>query len=205
MNNFRFSTAQYALLFVNVLSVIGFGLYYVRASNYEFLAYALSIIVIVGLLYATLHRSRFPTHIIAGITIWGILHMMGGSVQTTDGVLYAWRIFPFFDGGGEFFIIKFDQVVHAFLYGVVALMFLHLLHGVVGVRTHGTLIAVVAILASAGFGILNEIIEFAAVVALPETGVGGYYNTVLDLIFNLSGAIIAVLLFYVLRFFQRQN
>jgi putative membrane protein len=44
-----------------------------------------------------------------------------------------------------------------------------------------------------GLGALNEIVEFAAVVASPSTGVGGYYNTALDLVFNGLGATLAVI------------
>ncbi len=80
---------QLFLLAVNVVSVLGFGAFYLQKANYEFLAYAASIVVIVGVLYGTLRHTKFPTYIIAGITIWGILHMMGGSVQAADGVFYA--------------------------------------------------------------------------------------------------------------------
>lgn len=187
--------AQKALLGINVLSVVGFGLYYVRSFNYEFIAYAVSIVFIIVLLYSTLHLTRFPTYIIAGVTIWGILHMMGGSVPTPDGIFYKYHIVTLFDGGGDFYILKMDQVIHAFLYGFVALMFYHLLREVVGIRTHGVFVGFVAVFAAAGFSIVNEIIEFIAAVTLPETGVGGYENTVLDLIFNLSGALIAILVY----------
>lgn len=188
----KLTNTQKGLLAVNVISVLGFGAHYIQSANYEFVAYALSIILVVGLLYGTLSITRFPTYIIAGITIWGLSHMMGGSVQTVDGVLYAYKIFPFFDGGGDFYILKMDQVVHAFLYGVVGLMTLHLLREVARVQTHTILIACIAIFAAAGFSIINEIVEFIAAVNIPENGVGGYHNTVLDMIFNLAGATLAV-------------
>jgi len=175
-----------------VLIIIGFGVYYVQSLNYEFIAYVFTIALVVGVLYGTLRFTRFPTYIIAGITIWGLMHMLGGSVQTVDGVLYAYRLIPIFDGGGDFYILKYDQVVHAFLYGVVGLMSYHLLREVVGIRTHGAFIAATAIFAAAGFSILNEIVEFLAAVNIPDNGVGGYHNTVLDMIFNLTGATIAV-------------
>jgi putative membrane protein len=181
------------------LYLLYFGQHYVSALNYEFIAYAGLIVVIMALLYGTLSITRFPLYVVAGLSIWGLLHMMGGSVMTSDGVLYAWKMYPFFDGGSEFYILKFDQLVHAGLYGVVALMFLHLLREVLGIKTHVAFIAVVAMLASAGFSIINEIIEFAAVVALPETGVGGYYNTVLDLIFNFAGAAGAVVGYFLVK------
>lgn len=184
---------QKALLLLNCFVVVGFGWYYMQDANYEFLAYAGTIAVVTAVLFSTLKWSRFSNGIILGVTIWGILHMLGGSIMTADGVLYAYRIFPFFDGGGEFYILKMDQVIHAYLYGVVGLMFFHLLREVVGIKTHTAFIAATAIFAAAGFSIINEIVEFLAAVNLPETGVGGYHNTVLDMIFNLSGATVAVL------------
>ncbi len=180
------------MLLINVAVFAGFGFYYLRSVNYEFFAYALTIAVVTAALFGTLRYTRFSSAIILGVTLWGILHMLGGSVMTPDGVLYAYRIFPFFDGGGDFYILKYDQVVHAFLYGVIGLMFLHLLRNVVGIKTHVALIAATAIFAAAGFSIINEIVEFLAAVNIPGNGVGGYHNTVLDMIFNLTGAAIAV-------------
>lgn len=189
----QLTTVQKTLLGFNVLVVVAFSWYYLQSLNYEFLAYAGTIALVTAILFSTLRWSKFSTGIILGVTIWGLLHMLGGSVLTPDGVLYAYRIFPFFDGGGDFYILKFDQVVHAFLYGVVGLMFYHLLRVVVGIKTHVVLIAAIAIFAAAGFSIINEAVEFLAAVNLPETGVGGYENTVLDMIFNLSGAALAVI------------
>lgn len=188
-----FTPTQKALLSANLLIIVGFGWFYMSTLNFEFLAYVGTIALVTAVLFGTLKWTRFSTGIITGITIWGLLHMLGGSVQTADGVLYAYRIFPFFDGGGDFYILKMDQVIHAFLYGVVGLMFFHTLREIVGIKTHLAVIAFVAIFAAAGFSIVNEIIEFLAAVNLPETGVGGYENTVLDMIFNLCGAAVAVL------------
>lgn len=185
--------AQRVLLTVNMAIVLGFGWYYLQDANYEFLAYAGTIALVTAVLFGTLRWSKFPNSILLGVTVWGVLHMLGGSVMIEDGVLYAYRIAPIFDGGGEFYILKMDQVIHAFLYGVVGLMFLHLLREIVGVKTHVWFVAVTAIFAAAGFSIVNEIVEFLAAVNLPETGVGGYHNTVLDMIFNLSGAAVAIL------------
>jgi putative membrane protein len=117
------TTAQKALLTTNVFIVIGFGWYYLQSLNYEFLAYVGTIAIVTAVLFGTLRWTRFSSGIILGVTIWGLLHMLGGSVQTADGVLYAYRLFPFFDGGGDFYILKMDQVIHAFLYGVIGLMF----------------------------------------------------------------------------------
>jgi putative membrane protein len=186
------TTVQKYLLATNVAIVAGFGFYFIQQQNYEFVAYAGTIALVTLVLFGTLRWTQFSSVIIGAVTVWGLLHMLGGSVQTVDGVLYAYRIMPIFDGGGEFFILKYDQVVHAYLYGVFGLMFLHLLQHILHVRTHTWLVGLIAIFAAAGFSIINEIVEFIANVTLPETGVGGYHNTVLDLIFNLLGAALAV-------------
>ena len=43
-----------------------------------------------------------------------------------------------------------------------------------------------------GVGAINELVEFLAVLTVPETGVGGYENTALDLCSNLIGGFAAV-------------
>jgi len=172
--------------------IVYFGLQYVTALNFEFIAYVFLEVVIFGVLFATLRLTKFPNYIVWGLSIWGLLHLMGGVIPVGDGVLYQYRIHTFFDGGGDFYILKFDQVVHAFLYGVVGLMFLHLLREFLGVKKYPVLIAVIAIMASLGVSSINEILEFTAVVILPSTGVGGYENTLLDMVFNLGGAIVTV-------------
>jgi hypothetical protein len=48
--------------------------------------------------------------------------------------------------------------------------------------------------AGMGFGALNEVVEFIATLTMPETNVGGYQNTGWDLVANLAGSIVAVLL-----------
>ena len=192
----NFSTPEKAILAFTALYTASFAVYFLHHSNTEFIGYIGVIIFIFGLLYTTLDRTRIPASILAGISIWGLLHMLGGSLQTADGVLYAWRIFPFYDGGGEFYILKFDQVVHAYLYAVVALLFLHLLRNYFGNKHSQILIGFIAISAALGVSALNEMIEFIAVLTVPDNGVGGYYNTVLDIVFNFAGAFLAVTGFY---------
>jgi hypothetical protein len=57
--------------------------------------------------------------------------------------------------------------------------------------TFGMLVLCAA--AGMGFGALNEVIEFIAVLTIPNTNVGGYENTGWDLVANLVGTIIAAL------------
>jgi putative membrane protein len=195
----KFSTSEKAILGFTALYTAAFAVFFIHRFNIEFIAYVGVIVFIFALLYGTLDKTKIPAPILAGVSLWGLLHMLGGSVQTADGVLYAWKIFPFFDGGGEFYILKFDQVVHAYLYAVVALLFLHLLRNYFGNRHSQILIGFIAIMASLGVSAINEMIEFIAVLTVPDNGVGGYHNTVLDIVFNFVGALIAVLGFYQLH------
>ena len=113
-------------------------------------------------------------------------------MQTLDGVLFAYRIYPFLDLGGEFYILKYDQVVHAYLYGVMALVFLHVLTHTLRATQPRWIIFLIACMASMGVSAMNEIMEFLIAITLERNGVGGYENAMLDLIFNFSGAFLAL-------------
>ncbi len=82
--------------------------------------------------------------------------------------------------------------MHAYLYGVMTVVFHHVLTKTL--RSTGPLwmTFLVASMASMGVSALNEIMEFLIAVNLERNGVGGYENAMLDLIFNLSGALIAI-------------
>jgi hypothetical protein len=53
---------------------------------------------------------------------------------------------------------------------------------------------VLAATSGMGLGALNEVVEFAATLLVPETNVGGYLNTGWDLVANATGATAAVIL-----------
>jgi len=50
-----------------------------------------------------------------------------------------------------------------------------------------------------GLGALNEVVEFAATLLVPETNVGGYLNTGWDLVANAIGAATAALIIWLRR------
>ena len=88
-------------------------------------------------------------------------------------------------------MLKFDQVVHAFGFAVATLVVFHLLRPYLGGKVNWKIVYPIIALGGMGLGVINEIVEFIAVVVFPETGVGGYYNTALDLVFNTIGAVLA--------------
>jgi hypothetical protein len=92
--------------------------------------------------------------------------------------------------------LKYDQVVHAYGFGVTTWLCWQALQAAVAGRAGCPRAAVVPtfglmVLCAAGgmgFGALNEVVEFIATLTLPQTNVGGYMNTGWDLVANAVGA-----------------
>ena len=189
---------EWFLMIFNLAYIIGFGAYYISIKNYEFLWYVGVLVFFFLLIGLTLHRSKFDYLILWGLSLWGLMHMAGGGIRLGDSVLYAWRMIPIINSG-DIFILKFDQFVHFFGFGVTTLIAYHLLKPYLNEETNYKIIYPLLVAVSMGLGALNEIVEFAAVVSFPETGVGGYYNTALDLLFNMLGAIAAIFVIYLRR------
>ena len=58
-------------------------------------------------------------------------------------------------------------------------------------------LSIIIVMAGLGVGALNEIIEFMATVLIPQTGVGGYINTSLDLVADLFGSLGALVYLWI--------
>jgi uncharacterized membrane protein YjdF len=185
-----------AVLAFSALYLLLGGLYFLQDLNFEFVIYIVVIVAAFALLFGTLKVTKFPTYILWLISMWGLMHILGGSVPTPDGVLFAYKIYPFLDLGGEFYILKYDQVVHMYLYGVMALVFLHVLVRTLKSTGPAWILILLATMASMGVSSLNEIMEFLIAVNLERNGVGGYENAMLDLIFNFAGAVVAIAILY---------
>jgi len=186
-----------ALIVANLAYIAGFGIYYLSVENYEFLWYVVVLLFFFFLIGLTLNRTKFPAWLLWMLSLWGFLHMAGGGVVVQDHVLYAYRIVHLF-GAGDAYVLKFDQVVHFYGFFTTTFVAHHLLKPCCS-RPNATMVIFLAAVASMGFGALNEIVEFLAVVVAPKTGVGGYYNTALDLVFNAIGATLAFFILYARR------
>ncbi len=183
-----------AIIAGTVLYVSGFYVSYVLRGNSEFVFYLgqLFIFILLACMFLR-YVPAFPDYLLGFLSLVGLLHVLGGGV-VVDGVrLYDLRLVEIYESARfpELFILKYDQFVHAFGFGVAALGFRWLLghHGSTfsqGARN------TIAVFAAAGVGALNEVSEFLAVLLFARTGVGGYFNIALDLLLNFVGAIIAV-------------
>jgi putative membrane protein len=122
---------EWTLLIFNLLYIIGFALYYVFHQNYEFALYTLVLVILLILVILFQRRINFPLPVLWMVSIWGLLHMLGGGLRLPSGVvLYRWiplEIYNAHDALGEFVILKFDQVLHFYIYFVMSFVLAHLL------------------------------------------------------------------------------
>ena len=167
-------------------------------NNSEFIIYIVVIVAILGGVFASLKYTKFPVWMLWLLSFWGLMHVLGGAVDTSDGVLFAYRIYPFIDFGGDFYILKYDQMVHGYLYGLVAVMAYHSLQTLLHTKKSGFALTLVSVLVSLGISSLNEIMEFLISLKMVN-GVGGYENTMLDLCFNFAGALVGVVIYLKFR------
>jgi uncharacterized membrane protein YjdF len=172
----------------------------ILTGNKEFAFYLIPLTVIIaGTLWLD-RRIRFSSIVLWCLSIWAAMHLAGGLVPLPAGwpyngdvaVLYSAWIIPD--------VLKFDNIVHAFGFGTTAVAALQAMRPVEQRKLHPTLGQMTAaILVACGLGSVNEIVEFAATIIAPKTNVGGYFNTALDLVANLVGGTIAMLLVRFLR------
>ena len=179
----------------NLFYIAAFAFYYVSIRNYEFLLYISVLILFFVMIFWTLPKSKFDSTVLWGLSVWGFLHMAGGGVHVGGGVLYDLVLIPLVSRG-ELVILRFDQVVHCFGFGVTTLVGFHLLKPHLTEKANWKVVYFILIGFGMGMGALNEIVEFIATLTVPHTDVGGYVNTALDLVFNCLGSLIAVLLIH---------
>lgn len=182
---------EWRVFFFTLAYIAGFSIWFLSTGNLEFIWYIVTMAVMIGLVGLNLRRAEFPGPLLAALSLWGLAHMAGGGIPVGDSVLYSKVLIPL-AGSGELVVLKYDQVVHAFGFGVTAWLLWHLMQRHYPQTRGSWTLPVYAAVGAMGLGAVNEIIEFMAVLAIPDTNVGGYYNTALDLVFNATGAVIAV-------------
>jgi uncharacterized membrane protein YjdF len=179
------------LIFTLIYLLISLFIFASRA-NYEFLMYIGIIVLIFALILTTNKKVTYPNFTLWGLSIWGLLHMLGGGIITNGSVLYSKILIPFV--GEPYNILRYDQFVHIVGFGVATLiMFILLKQFLKFPIKKWTAISVLTIMAGFGVGALNEMIEFTAVVIMPQTGVGGFINTSLDLVSDFIGSVLAMI------------
>ena len=187
-----FAIGIFTLLYLAAASAVSLS-----AGNLEFLYYIVVVVVLGVIALVVDRRVCLPQSVLWALSLWGLLHMIGGIVPLPAGfpyngenpVFYSLWIIPDY--------LKYDQIVHAYGFGVATWLCFLCFEGAMQKRIQPTVgILALCVFAGMGLGALNEIIEFIAVLLIPETNVGGYENTGWDLVSNAVGAVIAALLLY---------
>ena len=184
-----------AFLIFSIAYLVGFSLYYLTTGNAEFIWYVIILLIVGTIVLKTRKVSKMDMFALWGLSIWGFIHMLAGSlvVDSVGTVLYGWNIFTLLDltsvFSPEFYILKFDQLVHFYGFGVAAIVMYQLIARRSITKIHPGMLIFFATVASMGLGAFNEVVEFLAMVAIENNGVGDIYNLGLDLIFNTAGAL----------------
>jgi hypothetical protein len=194
----RWSTldGQRKLLFTlsALICLGGIGVALVQ-RNWEFLYYGATLVVIMlGVAWLD-DVVRVPRVVLWLLFAWLVLHLAGGMIAVpkemvdtgmTNYTLYNVRLHPW--------LPRYDQFVHAFGFFASTLA---AWRGVfVGSNrtmrpTFGPLLG--AGLIGMGCGGVNEVIEFLATRIMPETNVGGFVNTGWDLVSNMVGCVLGMI------------
>jgi hypothetical protein len=169
-----------------------------RGRSGEFLLYIAVMAVLLVVVAAVHLRTGLTTATLRGLSLWGLAHMAGGlmpvpgswPIEGRSLVLYNLWLVPG--------LLKYDQLVHSYGFGLVTWVCWQGLHGAFagrGVTARPTVgLLTLCVAAGMGFGAANEVVEFLATRVLPETNVGGYENTGWDVVSNTVGCLIAAVL-----------
>ncbi|MFP4402125.1 MAG: hypothetical protein ACLFPL_02740 [Candidatus Nanoarchaeia archaeon] len=180
------------LIVLNLLYIIPSTYIFLQRSNIEFLAY-LAIVLLLGVIFIRfLQKGYLKLHEMYLLSFWGLLHIMGGLLIFSNGSnLYSQVLINIIDNGGGYVILKMDQVIHMYGFGLAAYIMHRILHEKTQTtQTSSIFIGIFAVIIAIGFGALNEVVEFMVVLLVEFHGVGDLYNMGFDLIFNLAGAIL---------------
>ena len=135
----------------------------VVSGNGEFVFYIVVMLVLIAVIALVHRRVRLSAGLLWALTVWGLLHMAGGLVPVPadwpynppNAVLYSLWLIPN--------LLKYDQVVHAYGFGVTTWLCWQALRVAVRAAGGGMLPARAGVLTlcaagGMGFGALNEVI-----------------------------------------------
>ncbi len=185
-------------LFTSVYLLIA-GYFALETQNWEFVFY-IAVVVLLGTVVLIVDRRVTLTrNIVWFLSIWGILHMIGGLVPIpaswpisgTKQVFYSLWLIPG--------LLKYDQLVHAYGFGLATWVCWQSVRIALPRAEPTPGILLLCALAGMGLGAFNEVVEFVATLLIPDTNVGGYINTGWDLVANLLGSTVAALVIWGIR------
>lgn len=186
------------ILVFNLSYILPAAVYFIVSRNFEFLWYLAVLVILFALILWTLPKSRFDRTILGGLSLWGFLHLAGGGLRVRGEALYDLVLLPLVSNG-EIVLLKYDQILHFYGFALTTLIGYHLLKSQLLPGASRKTAGFILFGFGMGMGALNEVVEFIAVLTAPQTGVGGYINTALDLTFNMLGVLFALACLFTFR------
>lgn len=176
------------LIATNIFGIGAFTILFLFRGNYEFIMYVVVLSGLMAFVISTHKIFHYSLSLLWALTIWSLLHLIGGGLEYAPGeVFYKLMIISII--GEPYNILKYDQIVHFYGFWVSAILAFYILKASLKEPVlHARSIIFVIVMTSLGLSAVNEIVEFLATVFIPETNVGGYENTAIDLVSNFLGA-----------------
>ncbi|KND47061.1 MAG: hypothetical protein AB199_01365 [Parcubacteria bacterium C7867-004] len=185
----RATRGRMIVLTFTILYIAAAAVYFYTTGVKEFTLYLAVLLGLVAFVAWTLPRTKLPTWALWCLSILGLLHALGGGVIVNGDVLYNLVLIPIIDNGVNGVTIwRFDQLVHPFGTAIGAIIIYFFIAR--ASKLPRVWMVVLAALAAMGLGALNEVIEFITKLTIPNTEVGGYSNTAIDLCANLIGSLV---------------
>ena len=170
-----------------VALLTGFSAFALARGDRRSVAYLVTWSVLAALARAAHRRWPLPPTTLGLLVVASGVHLAGGLVPSPDHgapILYeTWLV----DG-----VLKFDQIAHAALSGIVTLACFQVLgHLLDPARAPVAVRATLATLVAWGFGAANELFEFLSALRFDDSYAGDLTNAGWDLAFNTAGSLAA--------------
>ncbi len=175
---------SFSILYILVVGAIGF-----LFNNKELFLNSVVFIGIILFIQIYHKKLHLAVHTLGALSVFAILHTLGVFVNIGGTRLYDILLFN---------IIKYDNITHS-AGAILAVMIVYsLLRPHLDLRTKHRPLAfsLILVVLALGIGAINEIVEFTSILigfATPAA-IGDYFNNATDLVVNLIGALIGVLI-----------
>lgn len=144
--------------------------------------YLVELVALAWLVLRLDRREPFTRWALGGLSLWGLLHMLGGMIEIDDATLYETWLLP---------VLRWDHIVHAVGFGFGGIAVFEAFRPWMTRPVTPAAAAWVAFMGSAAVGAINETVEFLASQMLTFANIGDEVNTGLDLVANTVGGLVA--------------
>lgn len=167
------------------IATVGFAVYgIVVASPFVWVYVPITVVLAIAVYF--MHRSvglsRSSLWALVGVAVGNL----AGGIWLVDGQpLYVKHLV------GD---VRYDKPFHTVATAIAAWAAYEVLASWAEGRASRPAAAVAAVLVASGLGALVEIVEFVGSIVIENANVGGYGDTMLDLVVNTAGAVVSVTL-----------